>query len=103
MNKHNTTLHEDDFESILKEQDIKVTWDNQFIDGKGNIDIDNDLAGWSLSWKHGCMYIGKTTEEIARKAAALFVGLWLRGVDCALADKLMWGYVEYERTLNEAH
>ncbi len=39
------------------------------------------------------IHIGRTTETIARKAAALFVLLWLRGVSASLADKLMDGFI----------
>ena len=48
-----------------------------------------------MAWKHGCMSIGQTTEVIARKAAAMFVSLWLRGVSASFADKLMDGYITF--------
>ena len=34
-----------------------------------------------------------TTEIIARKAAALFVSLWLRGVSASFCDKIMSGMI----------
>jgi len=50
---------------------------------------------WSFMWKHGTILIGQTRSEIASKAAALFVELWLRGVGAPFANKLMQGYVMY--------
>ncbi len=32
-------------------------------------------------------------RDLARKAAALFVELWLRGVSASFADKLMEAYI----------
>jgi len=54
-----------------------------------------DLCGWGFSSKHGCINIGQNTEIIARKAAALFVSLWLRGFSASFADKLMDEYIVY--------
>lgn len=46
-----------------------------------------------MSWKHGTMSVGPTSEIIARKAAAMFVCLWLRGFSASFADKLMDGFI----------
>lgn len=68
-----------DYDAILAENSVVVEW----------------CDGWSLSWKHGTIYIGLTTETIARKAAALFVSLWLRGVSASFADKIIDGFVMF--------
>lgn len=47
------------------------------------------------------MFIGGTSETIARKAGALFVCLWLRGVSASFADKLMDGFVVFLERQNE--
>ena len=69
-----------DYETVLKEHDIVVEWDNVIVDSNGKKHHSDTLAGWSFLWEHGGIYIGKTSEVIARKAAALFVSLWLHFV-----------------------
>jgi hypothetical protein len=71
-----------DYDAILREYEVSVEWRR---------------AGgyWWFSWKHGCIHIGQTTEIIARKAAALFVSLWLRNVSASFCDKLMDGFICY--------
>jgi hypothetical protein len=87
-----------DYEAVLRENNVTVEWCDTLVDvvdGNGNKTPAGDMASWSMSWKHGTMDIGPTTEVIARKAAALFVSLWLRGVSASFADKLMDGFVVY--------
>ena len=84
-----------DYEAVLTENKVDVEWCDTFIDGEGTVTTDNEHAGWTLSWKPGVMHIGDTTEVIARKAAALFVSLWLRGVSASFADKLMDGFIVF--------
>ena len=52
-------------------------------------------GGFALTWSQGCMNVPTDNEEHARKAAALFVELWLRGVSASFADKLMDGFLSY--------
>jgi len=66
-----------DYETILRENEVTV-------------DCPDD---WGFYWKHGCIHIGQTTEIIARKAAALFVSLWLRNVSASFCGKLMDGFI----------
>lgn len=84
-----------DHEAVLHQYGVKVVWADTVIDEQGNEKPAPDYIGWSLSWKHGCIHIGRTSEVIARKAAALFVSLWLRGVSASFCDKLMDGYIEH--------
>lgn len=84
-----------DYEAVLAENDAKIVWNDSIVNGEGNHTKCEFLAGWSLTWQHGCMFIGGTTETIARKAGALFVSLWLRGVSASFADKLMDGFVVF--------
>ncbi len=67
-----------DYEAVLKERDVIVEY---------------SILGWCFSWEHGSIGIGNTTEVIARKAAALFVSLWLRNVSASFCSKLMSGYI----------
>jgi hypothetical protein len=70
-----------DYEAILTEHQVAVEWDR--------------LLGYGLSWKQGFMHIGDVPHKNARKAAALFVSLWLRGVSASFADTLMQGFLMY--------
>jgi hypothetical protein len=75
-----------DFEAVLKEHKVQVTYDAEYED-------------WALTWEQGTMCIGLShgEEELARRAAALFIELWNRGVSASFADKLMNGYIMWER------
>jgi hypothetical protein len=85
-----------DHEKVLTENGVTVQWcDRLTSDGVTFTPAPDDLCGWSFSWRHGTIHIGRCTEEIARKAAALFVSLWLRGVTASFCDKLMDGYVSF--------
>jgi len=82
-----------DYEAVLKENEVTVAWCDQLVDGEGTTYPAEEFAGWGFSWKHGAIHIGQTSKINARKAAALFVSLWLRGVSASFCDKLMGGYV----------
>lgn len=60
------------------------------------------LGLWSLSWAHGFMAIPTDNETHAKKAAALFVELWLRGVSAQFADNLVDGYLSFMERQDEA-
>ena len=68
-----------DYDAVLRENGVVV-------DGNGNEHRAGEFAGWGFYWKHGAIHIGRTTEIIARKAAALFVSLWLRGVSASFTE-----------------
>jgi hypothetical protein len=82
-----------DFEAVLKENGVVVEWCDELIDGNGNRHRAGEFAGWGFYWKHGAIHIGQFSEQIARKAAALFVSLWLRGVSASFCDKIMSGMI----------
>lgn len=84
-----------DYEKVLTENEVKVEWCAAIVDSEGNARGDDCFSGWSLSWREGFIGIGDTTEEIAKKAGALFISLWLRGVSASFADKLMDGFIVY--------
>ena len=80
---------------MLAENEITVESCNDVVDGEGLKSPAGEFACWSMAWRHGCVSIGQTTAVIARKAAAMFVSLWLRGVSASFADKLMDGYITF--------
>ena len=69
-----------DYEAVLRDNKVELAFDPM-----GN--------GWTLAWEKGFMNIGIVDHDLARKAAALFVELWLRGVSASFADKLMEAYL----------
>jgi hypothetical protein len=75
-----------DYEAVLKAHEARVVHEDQY-------------DTWSLVWEHGTMSIGLSLGEegLARRTAALFIELWLRGVSASFADKLMNGYIMWER------
>ncbi len=73
-----------DYEAVLREHEVIVE--------------EHGWGGYELCWKQGFMHISTDNEVHAKKAAALFVELWLRGVSASFADKLMDGYLSYLET-----
>ena len=85
-----------DYEAVLRDNEVTVAWSHQFVDGEGTVtEAPPDLCGWSFSDKSGFIHIGRTTEIIARKAAALWTALWYRRVSASLCCRLMEGYIEH--------
>ena len=84
-----------DYERVLADNQVTVEWCDQMTsdDGKTFEKMPPEFCGWGFWWKHGCIHIGQCSETIARKAAALFVSLWLRGVSASFTDKLMDGFI----------
>lgn len=85
-----------DYEKVLTDNDVHVEWCDQLTsDGVTYEPAPSDLCGWGFYWQYGAIHIGRTSLVIARKAAALFVSLWLRGVSASFADKLMDGFITF--------
>jgi hypothetical protein len=71
-----------DYEAVLRDNDVLVEWDNE-----------EPQVGYYFSWKHGTCLLGCSDYIQARKAAAVFVSLWLLGVSASFAIKLTRGYL----------
>lgn len=85
-----------DYEAVLVANQVTVEWSDSAVDGDGVVTkLADEWRGWSMCWKHGSMDIGNTTKVIAKKAAALFVSLWLRGISASFADHLMDGFIVF--------
>jgi len=84
-----------DYGAVLKDNEVTVEWCDQITSDGINFKYISQNAGWSFYWKHGTIFIERANEIHARKAAALFISLWLRGVSASFADKLMDGYLMY--------
>ena len=69
---------ESDYEKILDWAKAKVIYDE----------------GWYLSWEHGVISL-YTEESKACMAAALFIYLWCKGVECGIASNCALSYVRY--------
>ena len=79
------------FEQVLLENEVTVEWTPEFVDAEGTI-RPSPTSGWSLSWKHGVIYIGPCAKHKAREAAAIFAHLWLQGVSAQMATQLSIAY-----------
>ena len=84
-----------DYDAVLRENEVIVEWCDTLVDGNGNEHRAGEFAGWGFYWKHGAIHIGQCSEQIARRATALFVSLWLRGVSASFCDKIMSGMVRF--------
>jgi hypothetical protein len=82
-----------DYDAVLRDNGVVVEWCGTLVNGNGNEHRAGEFAGWGFSWKHGAIHIGECSKQIARKAAALFVNLWLRGVSASFCDKIMAGMI----------
>jgi len=84
-----------DYDAVLRHNEVVVESCDTLVDGNGNEHRAREFAGWGFSWQHGCIHIGPTSETIAGKAAALFVSLWLRGVNASFCDKIMLSMIAF--------
>jgi hypothetical protein len=81
-----------------KLDDWADAWDYEAVLRENMVDVGVEYGscnGFSLVWKQGFMHIPTNNPIHAKKAAALFVELWLRGVSASFADKLMDGYLSH--------
>jgi hypothetical protein len=67
-----------DYEAVLRDNEATVGQAGEYW--------------WTLGWRHGSMGINADDEIIARKSAAMFIELWLRGVTASFADNIAHGY-----------
>jgi len=74
-----------DFEKILE-------WGKATIE---NCDhpTTGESEGYTLSWKNGFIHLDVDKEEQAKKAAALFIYFWTRGIHAAYAERAAVAYV----------
>jgi len=87
---------DEQYEKILKENDVKVVYENTVFDLDNNKKPHPYGHCWSLSWKYGVIDLGPLEDEItAKKSAALFVYLWLKDIPIEFA-------VEYARDFANA-
>ena len=83
-------------EELLRNQGVKVYQKHIPISpqmaalrqGKGQ----ELLKSWYVSWRHGTISLAGGNEQRGRATAALFVSLWLKGVDAGLARDLACCY-----------
>ena len=82
-----------DFEKILEWGKAKVAYTDTVyhVKTKTTRKLDEKHCHWTLIWHKG--FIGFDTinkredEEKARRASALFIYLWCKGVEASIADK----------------
>lgn len=87
---------DDNYEEILKAAEATVEYSDEFVDGNDKVTHLPEFGHWSLCWKHGFIgfdAIEKDNEVDAKKAAALFIYLWSKGVRASIADRAAEAYV----------
>jgi hypothetical protein len=70
---------------------VPDSWDYEGVLASNEVNVER------LEGRHGIrgFQVPTDNEEHARKAAALFVELYLRGVSASFADKIMDGFLFY--------
>lgn len=93
---------DDNFDPILEWANASVEWSDVIVNPKTEKKTHRpELAHWSLVWKPG--FIGfcslqkntKVDRIRARCAAALFIHLWCKEVDAAVAAHIAEAYANY--------
>ena len=84
-------------ESVLIWAECQVEFSDAFVDGEGKVKHDPENAWWAFTWKQGvisfCSLKSLEDEAKARKASALFVYLWCKGVGADIAAHCAEAYV----------
>jgi hypothetical protein len=80
---------------IVNNRKAWLEWSDISVGPRGEWPMPENLQHWTFGWQYG--FIGldgfkKEEEELARKAACLFVYLWSRGVEASLADNCAKAY-----------
>ena len=103
------TDDQEDVDAILAwAPNASVEWSDTFVrpkrdGGEGEVVLTRrpEFALWSLVWKAGCIGYCSLKEDTekdrirARTAAALFIHLWCKGVDAAVAAHCSEAYVNF--------
>jgi hypothetical protein len=89
-----------DPDKILSWAKAEVIYEDTFTNRKTGITEKNEkYASWTLFWEHG--FIGfdainkKEDEVIAKRASAMFIYLWCKGVSASIADSCASLYARY--------
>jgi len=77
-------------------------WDYEAVLRKNEATVEKDGDYWyAMGWRHGGMGINADDEVIARKSAALFIELWLRGLTASFADNVAHGFAMWLELQNQ--
>jgi hypothetical protein len=94
MQEKSPEFDHNDFEPILEWADAKIVVSRP-EDVLGV--VYSDPGSYSLVWEHGVIGFDFTEDianmEQARRAAALFIYLWTRGVEAAIAEHCAAAYI----------
>jgi hypothetical protein len=91
MNYHQ---YSDDPDRVLADNNAKVLLEEACVDGTEIPDPFGFGPQWYLSWKHGVMCFAPASlpEKYAKLQGALFIHLYLRGVDPGEANEIAYHY-----------
>jgi len=90
--------------NLLPKADNWPEWDYEAVlrANEATVEKDGDYW-WTLGWRHGSMGINADDEVIARKSAAMFIELWLRGLTASFADNVAHGYAMWLELQNQRY
>lgn len=76
-------------------RNLSLEWVETFVNAEGERSHHPEGGHWSLHWRYGVVGLDSFTREegeLARRAAALFVHLWAKGVAAPVADRCAQAY-----------
>jgi len=88
--------------NLLPKMDNWPEWDHEAVLRENEATVEKDGDYWyAMGWRHGGMGINADDETIARKSAALFISLWLRGFTASFADNVAHGFAMWLELQNQ--
>jgi len=90
--------------NLLPKVDNWPEWDHEAVlrENGATVEKDGDYW-WTLGWRMGGMGINADDETIARKSAAMFIELFMRGFTCSFADNVAHGYAMWLELQNQRY
>jgi hypothetical protein len=88
----------DNPDAILDVNNARVELNYCRVDASGHKYLAPDGPDWNISWKHGSMQLGRVdwlSKDNAKRMAALFIILYLKGIDPGEALDIAGAYGRY--------
>jgi hypothetical protein len=90
--------------SLLPKLDNWPEWDYEAVLRENGATVKRDGDYWyTMGWRLGSMGFNVDDEVIARKTAALFIELFMRGFTCSFADNVAHGYAMWLELQNQRY
>lgn len=83
-----------DAEQILKDNEAVVDYSYEFVGVDGKVYYLPEMGSWGLTWKRGTITLSFESEEKCRFEAAVFIYLFLKGIDVCTARQMAYLFVK---------